>query len=92
MKLTGKYVADISSSFVEFEVDELPTDEQRAEIKEEQSCYEAIWMGKTTAFGKDGFSLMIGFDDANADDLQLLKIAMSEEDVVEIETMSEKYQ
>ena len=96
MKLTGKYLADIHSSFVEFEVDELPTDEIQTDIHDKQSCYEAIWMGSSKkaggGFGENSFSLMIGFDDSTCGDLELLKMAMSDDDVEEIGTIAEKYQ
>lgn len=96
MKLTGKYLADFHSSFVEFEVDELPTDAEQRDISDEVSCYEAIWMGEAKrqmdkSFG-DSPSLMIGMDDCTMEDLELLLSVMSEEDVDEIKDIkSEKY-
>ena len=96
MKITGKYIADIHSSFVEFEVDELPTKGEQENITEEASCYEAIWMGEAKrqmdkSFG-DSPTLMIGMDDCTMEDLELLLSVMSEEDVDEIKDIkSEKY-
>lgn len=95
MKITGKYIADIHSSFVEFEVDELPSKGEQENITEEASCYEAIWMGDAKKNG-DNFkgkpSLMIGMDDCTMEDLELLLSVMSEGDVDEIKDIkSEKY-
>jgi len=86
MEITGKFVGDMNSSFVEFEVDTLPTSEERDNIDENKSCYEAIWMGKSKAF-ESGVSLMIGMDDCENDDLDLLVGAMSEDDVMKIKEL-----
>ncbi len=95
MKITGKYIADIHSSFVEFEVDELPSKDEQDEITENASCYEAIWMGEANK-NDNNFngspSLMIGMDDCTMEDLELLLSVMSEGDVDEIkEIKSDKY-
>ena len=87
MKLTGKYMADIHSSFVEFEVDELPSVGEQENITEEASCYEAIWMGNAKKGGNtfgESPSLLIGMDDCEMSDLDLLESVMSDEDVEEI--------
>ena len=83
MKITGKYIASIHSSFVEFEIDELPSKDVIEEIRDNQSCYEAIWMGKDPAF-ENGISLHIGMDDSEMSDLDLLSDVMSDEDIEEI--------
>ena len=72
MKFTGKYLAEHLSSYVEFEVDELPTAEQERHISDARSCYEAIWFGKST-YREGGFSVIISFDEADQNDLQLVK-------------------
>jgi hypothetical protein len=72
MKLEGKYLGEINSSFVEFEVDELISSDDFDEIKEQASCYEAIWQGKSDTFS-NGISLMIGFDNCEDGDLDLLE-------------------
>ena len=87
MKLTGKYQAETNSSFVEFEVDELPSKEAQSEIVDEATCYEAIWMGEAHKAGNtfgDSPTLMIGMDDSEMSDLDLLLDVMSEEDVERI--------
>ena len=91
MKLTGKYLCDFESSFIEFDVDALPTIHQQAEISEEQSCYEAIWMGKSS-FIEGGFSIQIGMDDCESDDIDLLAKFMSEDDIEKIQELHEDSQ
>lgn len=83
MKLTGRYTTSIHSSFVEFQIDELPSNDIISDMRDEQSCYEAIWMGKDGTF-KNGISLHIGMDDCEMSDLDLLLSVMSKEDVDEI--------
>lgn len=88
MKITGNYMSSIHSSFVIFEVDEIPSSEVIDELRDRQSCYEAIWIGKGKTF-KNGIELHIGMDDCTEEDLDLLIEVMSVEDVNEIKEIKE---
>lgn len=90
MKLSGKYLAEHNSSFVEFDVDSLPSSDEQDEIKDKQSCYEAIWMGKSS-FVEGGFSLMISFDDADSSDIELIKEYIEEDSQEIIDDIGENY-
>ena len=88
MKITGEYKASIHSSFVVFEIDEMPDNDTITEMVDNASCYEAIWIGKDKSF-KNGIALHIGMDDSEESDLDLLVGVMSQEDVDEIKGIKE---
>ena len=90
MKLTGKYLAEHNSSFVEFEVDALPTMDEQEKIKDKQSCYEAIWLGNSS-FIEGGFSLMICFDESNESDIELIKKYLDEDSQEIIDDIRENF-
>jgi len=90
MKITGKYMSSIHSSYVQFEVDEIPSNDVISEMRDKQSCYEAIWMGKDSDKNfSNGITLDIGMDDIEDEDFDLLLEIMSEEDVAEIKEIKE---
>jgi hypothetical protein len=88
MILTGKFLGEHNSAFVEFEIDELIEGATFDEIKEKASCYEAIWQGKSDTF-KNGISLMMGFDYCESSDIELLKEHLSSESFEILEEMYE---
>jgi len=88
MKLTGKRLKDSGGAFIEFDVDELPSPEKQEEIVDNQSCYEGIWMGKST-FVDGSFSIMLGFDWMTVEDRELLIDVLDAEDYKEIEGLHE---
>lgn len=85
MKLTGKQLKD-NSAYVEFDVDVLPTSDEQQALEERQSSYDAIWLGKST-FIEGGFSIILGFDDMESEDLALIKEYLDEESHAEIDDM-----
>lgn len=91
MKLTGKFLGEHNSSYVEFQVDELIDSNTFDEIKEQASCYEAIWQGKSDTF-KNGISLMLCFDECGSDDIKLLEDVLDEDSMEIIEEMYEDSQ
>jgi len=91
MKLTGKFLGDSDSSFVDFEVDELLSAEQFDRIEEERSCYEAIWQGKDDKFDS-GFTLLISFDDCEDSDIDLLEEVLNSSSIKIIRDMYEDSQ
>jgi len=90
MKLTGKYLAEHNSSFVEFEVDELMERDSYEEIKENASSSESIWQGNSEVF-KNG-SLMLGFDYCESEDIDLLRDILDEDSMEIIDEMYEDSQ
>jgi len=91
MKLTGKYLGDLESSFVEFDVDCLPSKDEQETIEGERSCYESIWMGKSS-FKDGGFSLMMGFDDCEQSDIDLICEYLDEESQERMQEMYDESQ
>lgn len=90
MKLSGKYLAEHNSSFVEFDVDALPTVSEQQIIKDKQSCYEAIWMDKSS-FVQGGFSIMISFDEADSSDILLIKKYLDSDSKEILDDVQENY-
>ncbi len=90
MKLTGKYLAEHNSSFIEFEVDELMDKDSYEDIKDNASSSEAIWQGNSDVFNKGG--LMLGFDYCEDKDIELLRDVLDEDSMEIIEKLYEDSQ
>lgn len=79
IKLTGKFAGSGDSSFMEFEVDRLPTNDESNEISENSSCYEAIWFGPQSKGVTFENTMMLGLDYMESEDLDILRDLLDED-------------